>query len=272
MPLLRRKKKAAPTPPAAEGSVPVPDADRPMPLTLLASEAEEKRRSPGAAKAESAPLLLTPNAFPAQDDDLARLYPQSKRAAPVAKKAAVPDEDPAEKERRERRSAEIMAEVADMLKAESSTLGPLQRATSAPALTAAAPPPAEPCGIWDIEDTPPLPVARDALCPTGWVVVIDGPGLGESLALGQGRTILALPGLTDAAITFDPAGPGFVLTAPGTEQALVHGQTVTLGQTVLKFAALCDDAFTWASAQAASPVAALPQSTDDEEDDDVAIA
>ena len=114
--------------------------------------------------------------------------------------------------------------------------------------------------------TDPGPVA-------GWVVVIEGPGSGRDLRVGLGRNDLgrssenriSLP-FGDARISrrchlwinYDPRhrvfsvvpGSGANLayldeTAIEERMPLNHGSTITVGETRLRFVALCGDDFTW---------------------------
>lgn len=112
----------------------------------------------------------------------------------------------------------------------------------------------------------------------GWVVVIRGPGQGISLPLGNGQNSLGRGhdqrvvldfGDTNvsreqhAMVTYDPLGRAFYLqngrgvnltyleTADGglmpvlAPVRLEQGQHIRLGNTTLKFIALCDEGFDW---------------------------
>lgn len=117
----------------------------------------------------------------------------------------------------------------------------------------------------------------------GWVVVIDGPGQGISLPLGNGNNSLGrgsnqrvaldfgdanLSRDSHATITYDPRGRKFYLHSGGNSTNLTYlegagttipvlapvvlenGQHLRLGNTTLKFVALCGDGFGWDAADA----------------------
>ena len=112
----------------------------------------------------------------------------------------------------------------------------------------------------------------------GWVVVIDGPGKGISLPLGNGNNNLGrgnnqrvmldfgdanLSRDNHTTITYDPRGRQFSLHSGGNSTnltyletagtitpvlapvVLTNGQQIRLGNTTLKFIALCGDDFGW---------------------------
>lgn len=123
--------------------------------------------------------------------------------------------------------------------------------------------------------------------PVGWVVVIAGPGRGASFALsaglsqigrGEDQTIAldfgdtAISRTNHAAIVYDPASNQFLLGHGGktnlvrlndqpvvSNMALKGGDIIRIGDTSLRFVALCDAQFAW------------PDS-DTRKDDDVAFA
>ena len=107
----------------------------------------------------------------------------------------------------------------------------------------------------------------------GWLVVVDGPGAGSSLRLGSGQNSLGrgqearvkldfgdsqISRSTHAVVAYDPKGNRFYLQqgigtnltylngnpvlAPTT---LPSGSEILLGETTLRFVALCDDSFNW---------------------------
>lgn len=112
----------------------------------------------------------------------------------------------------------------------------------------------------------------------GWLVILEGPGRGQSLTLGHGmnqigrsatnRVVLDfgdddVSRKAHATITYDPRGRKFYVQ-PGPEAThltylgvepdlrpvlipteLGHGARLTLGRTKLKFIALCGPGFTW---------------------------
>ncbi|QLQ34267.1 MAG: FHA domain-containing protein [Candidatus Thiothrix singaporensis] len=111
----------------------------------------------------------------------------------------------------------------------------------------------------------------------GWVVIVEGAGQGISLPLGNGANTLGRNGnqrvMLDfgdtqisreihAVITYDPKGhlfylqngSGVNLTYLQTETGSVpvlspivleHGQYIQVGNTTLKFVALCGSGFAW---------------------------
>lgn len=107
----------------------------------------------------------------------------------------------------------------------------------------------------------------------GWLVVVDGPGKGHYLKLGNGQNSIGR-GTTErikldfgdelisrsnhAMLTFDPRGGEFYIQqGSGTNLAylddspvlaptkLASGNRITLGETTLMFAPLCGDNFSW---------------------------
>ncbi len=107
----------------------------------------------------------------------------------------------------------------------------------------------------------------------GWLVVVDGPGAGSSLRLGSGQNSLGrgqearvkldfgdsqISRSTHAVVTYDPKGNRFYLQqGTGTNLTYLNGNPVLaptplpsgseilLGETTLRFVALCDDSFNW---------------------------
>ncbi len=107
----------------------------------------------------------------------------------------------------------------------------------------------------------------------GWLVVVDGPGAGSSLRLGSGQNSLGrsqearvkldfgdsqISRSTHAVVAYDPKGNRFYLQ-PGTGTNLTYlngnpvlaptplpsGSEILLGETTLRFVALCGDSFNW---------------------------
>lgn len=137
-------------------------------------------------------------------------------------------------------------------------------------------------------DAPPVAAAQRVRFPVGWVVVIEGPGRGECFALltgmsqigrGEGQTIqldfgdTAISRNNHAAIVYDPETHSFWLGHGGktnivrlngkpviVNEMLASGDLIRIGETILRFVALCDSNFNWAG------------DTGAQEDDDVAIA
>ena len=123
------------------------------------------------------------------------------------------------------------------------------------------------------------PEAQDAFSPTvGWLVVMAGPGRGNSIALGFGmnhmgrsatnRVILdfgdeEISRKTHTTVTYDPRGKKFYIQ-PGpdatnltyvgeepnmkpvlTPTEIFGGESIALGHTKLKFIAFCGPQFSW---------------------------
>ncbi|MEL6519751.1 MAG: FHA domain-containing protein [Pseudomonadota bacterium] len=125
--------------------------------------------------------------------------------------------------------------------------------------------------------------------PVGWVIVIEGPGRGESFALVAGMSQIgrgedqavqldfgdtAISRQNHAAVAYDPETHKFLLGHGGksnivrlndkpviSTEPLSDGDTIRLGETTLRFVALCDENFNWSDENGGS-----------EESDDVAIA
>lgn len=128
-------------------------------------------------------------------------------------------------------------------------------------------------GPADLAGAKPAPAAASEDPVVGWVVVVDGPGQGNSLPLGYGMNELARSATArvpldfgddliarsqHATITFDPRSLTFFvqhgtsknLTYLGevpvlSPQELNSGQEITLGATRLRFVALCGPDFDW---------------------------
>lgn len=116
------------------------------------------------------------------------------------------------------------------------------------------------------------PVVADRF-PTGWIVVVDGPGRGASFSLhagvsqigrGEDQTVRLDFGDTSisrnnhAAVAFDPEQNKFFLGHGGksnlvrlngkpvlSTEEMSDGDEIRIGETSLKFVALCGDEFTW---------------------------
>lgn len=110
--------------------------------------------------------------------------------------------------------------------------------------------------------------------PVGWIVVIDGPGRGESFTLQSGMSQIgrgedqaialdfgdsAISRSNHAAVVYDPEAHQFFLGHGGksnivrlnnkpviSTEVLANGDLIRLGETTLRFVALCDAAFNWA--------------------------
>jgi len=123
--------------------------------------------------------------------------------------------------------------------------------------------------------------------PVGWIVVADGPGRGESFTLLAGMSQIgrgedqaiqldfgdnSISRSNHAAIVFDTDTKEFLLGHGGksnivrlndkpliSNETLSTGDIIRIGETVLRFVALCDKSFNWSDGKT-------------EEDEDVAIA
>ena len=123
--------------------------------------------------------------------------------------------------------------------------------------------------------------------PVGWIVVAEGPGRGESFSLMAGMSQIgrgedqaiqldfgdnSISRTNHAAIVYDADTKEFLLGHGGksnivrlndkpliSNETLKTGDVIRIGETVLRFVALCDKSFNWSDGAT-------------EEDDDVAIA
>ncbi|MGJ8622124.1 MAG: FHA domain-containing protein [Yoonia sp.] len=139
----------------------------------------------------------------------------------------------------------------------------------------------------DQTDAAPAKPAGRVRFPVGWIVVADGPGRGESFSLQTGMSQIgrgedqavqldfgdnSISRSNHAAIVFDPDTKEFLLGHGGksnivrlndkpviSNESLKTGDTIRIGDTVLRFVALCDKSFNWSDSGT-------------EEDEDVAIA
>lgn len=117
------------------------------------------------------------------------------------------------------------------------------------------------------------PVTNTVKFPVGWIAVIDGPGRGEVFALQMGMSQIgrgedqsvqldfgdsSISRSNHAAIVYDSETHKFYLGHGGksnivrlndkpliSNEALSNGDTIRLGETTLKFVALCDESFNW---------------------------
>lgn len=128
--------------------------------------------------------------------------------------------------------------------------------------------------VVDLFNNPvPAGPSRGARFPVGWVVVVKGPGRGESFAIHSGMSSIgrgedqavaldfgdtAISRTNHAAIVYDPESFQFFLGHGGksnivrlndkpviSNEALKNGDLIRLGETTLRFVALCDEAFNW---------------------------
>lgn len=138
-------------------------------------------------------------------------------------------------------------------------------------------------------DAPKSAPAMRSKFPVGWIVVAEGPGRGESFSLFTGMSQIgrgddqavqldfgdnSISRTNHAAIVYDPETHEFMLGHGGksnivrlnnkpliSNEALKTGDVMRIGETVLRFVALCTNEFSWTE-----------DSTDGEDDEDVAIA
>ena len=131
------------------------------------------------------------------------------------------------------------------------------------------------------------PKAKSVKFPVGWIVVAEGPGRGESFTLQSGMSQIgrgedqaiqldfgdnSISRSNHAAIVYDPETKEFLLGHGGksnivrlnnkaviSNEAIKTGDQIKIGETVLRFVALCDETFNWSDKGS-------------EEDEDVAIA
>ncbi|MEM7718211.1 MAG: FHA domain-containing protein [Pseudomonadota bacterium] len=126
--------------------------------------------------------------------------------------------------------------------------------------------------VFEAQKSGKAPVIVDKF-PTGWIVVVSGPGRGASFSLyagvsqigrGEGQTVRLDFGDTSisrdnhAAVAFDEEQGKFFLGHGGksnlvrlngqpvlSTEEMVDGDEIRIGETSLKFVALCGDEFSW---------------------------
>ncbi|MEM7668621.1 MAG: FHA domain-containing protein [Pseudomonadota bacterium] len=126
--------------------------------------------------------------------------------------------------------------------------------------------------VFAAQNDQPAPVVADKF-PTGWIVVVGGPGRGASFALhsgvsqigrGEDQTVRLDFGDTSisrnnhAAVAFDEEQNKFFLGHGGksnlvrlngmpvlSTEEIIDGDQIRIGETSLKFVALCGDDFSW---------------------------
>ncbi|EBA13753.1 FHA domain-containing protein [Roseobacter sp. CCS2] len=136
-------------------------------------------------------------------------------------------------------------------------------------------------------DTPKTAPTKSLKFPVGWLVVTEGPGRGESFSLLAGMSQIgrgedqavqldfgdnSISRTNHAAIVFDADTKEFLLGHGGksnivrlndkpliSNETLNTGDVIRIGETVLRFVALCGKSFNWSEGTT-------------EEDEDVAIA
>ena len=139
----------------------------------------------------------------------------------------------------------------------------------------------------DAPATPTVAPAKSVRFPVGWIVVVEGPGRGECFTLQSGMSQIgrgedqaiqldfgdnSISRTNHAAIVYDPEEKEFLLGHGGksnivrlnnkpviTNESIKTGDRIKIGETVLRFVALCDKEFNWAEGGS-------------KEDEDVAIA
>ena len=128
--------------------------------------------------------------------------------------------------------------------------------------------------VVDLFNNPVQPSSRGSKFPVGWVVVVKGPGRGESFTLQTGMAQIgrgddqaiqldfgdnAISRSNHAAIVYDPESHQVFLGHGGksnivrlndkpviSNEVLKNGDLIRLGETTLRFVALCDAEFNWA--------------------------
>ena len=136
-------------------------------------------------------------------------------------------------------------------------------------------------------DAPKATPTKSVKFPVGWIVVTEGPGRGESFSLLAGMSQIgrgedqaiqldfgdnSISRTNHAAIVYDTDTKEFLLGHGGksnivrlndkpliSNETLKTGDIIRIGETVLRFVALCDKSFNWSDGST-------------EEDEDVAIA
>ena len=136
-------------------------------------------------------------------------------------------------------------------------------------------------------DAPTVAPTKSVRFPVGWIVVAEGPGRGESFSLLTGMSQIgrgddqavqldfgdnSISRSNHAAIVYDPDSKEFLLGHGGksnivrlnnkpviSNEVIKTGDVIRIGDTVLRFIALCDKDFNWADST-------------NQENEDVAIA
>lgn len=136
-------------------------------------------------------------------------------------------------------------------------------------------------------DAPKAAPTKSVKFPVGWIVVADGPGRGESFSLMSGMSQIgrgedqavqldfgdnSISRMNHAAIVYDEDSKEFLLGHGGksnivrlndkpliSNETLKTGDVIRIGETTLRFIALCGKSFNWTDGAAG-------------EDEDVAIA
>ncbi|MEM9797849.1 MAG: FHA domain-containing protein [Pseudomonadota bacterium] len=124
------------------------------------------------------------------------------------------------------------------------------------------------------DETPVAKPVRSTKFPVGWILVVDGPGRGESFPLSTGMSPIgrgddqivqldfgdsAISRSNHAAVVYDPDERSFLLGHGGksnivrlngkpviSNEALKSGDEIKIGETTLRFVALCGPDFDWA--------------------------
>jgi hypothetical protein len=127
--------------------------------------------------------------------------------------------------------------------------------------------------VVDLFSNPVEPPSKGTRFPVGWIVVVKGPGRGESFTLQAGMSQIgrgedqsisldfgdsAISRTNHAAIVYDPESFQFFLGHGGksnivrlndkpviSNELLKNGDLIRLGETTLRFVGLCDASFNW---------------------------
>ncbi len=212
------------------------DAEPPAGAKIAAHDAAPVQPAV-APVAETAPALAVPVSYPVA-------------AASAASSEARSDNAPAETpdDKQQRRTGRVKTRLLGFEHASGKTVDVFEKADEAPA-------------------------AQSMRFPVGWMVIVEGPGLGTAIALQTGVSQIgrdedqaiqldfgdtSVSRANHAAMAFDEEERAFFIGHGGksnlvrlngkpllsTEQVR-HGDTVKIGETTLRLVALCGDNFSW---------------------------
>jgi hypothetical protein len=270
-PVMPEPRPAMPMPPDPRLSVPPVPGPRAMPATPDAPPAPRPQPAVAGLPQPPAPLPAAP--------------------APVARQARIWDIPTGAPARRPENA--LPAEPTVPLPAVPRAVPPVQAdAAGAPApAPAAAPAPRAKTRLlgfhhpgMDAADPLGAPVARPreaVTFPTGWLVVIEGPGRGASFTLAEGVNQVgrgedqsvrldfgdtAISRSNHASLAFDPESGKFFLGHGGksnivrlngrpvlSTEELASNDVIKIGETVMRFVGFCDRDFSWDQGKAGFP-------------------